>query len=235
MQLAAGLRVDGIAGKDTWRVLGIGTLWQSGQKAMPAAPAAKATGAGHKGPAPAARPLVQQPAIPPAKPPAQAAAAKADIPSDDNVLSWSADKKFQAVAMRAVDRLPGATRDELLKLLNPVSIGVTLAFWAASHFVGIGEVVDLFALLVGAVCLGGAVFDVAHDLGHALTLTYNAATQAELDDAAGLLAHVIATIGVAALVALLASCFTNSRSLSDDVLKLLDENQLKRVQQKLKI
>lgn len=31
------------------------------------------------------------------------------------------------------------------------------------------------------------------------------------------------------------SCYTNSRSLSDDVLKLLDESQLKRVQQKLKI
>jgi hypothetical protein len=31
------------------------------------------------------------------------------------------------------------------------------------------------------------------------------------------------------------TCYTNSRSLSDDVLKLLDEDQLKRVQQKLKI
>ena len=161
VQQAASLRVDGIAGKDTWRVLGTGTLWQTTHKAMPAAPAAKTAGPGHKGPAPAARPLVPQPAIPPAKPPAQAAAAKADIPSDDNVLSWSAVKKFQAVAMRAVDRLPGATRDELLRMISPMSIGITLGVWAASQFVGAGEVVDVIALLAGAVFLGWAVFNVA--------------------------------------------------------------------------
>ena len=72
------------------------------------------------------------------------------------------------------------------------------------HFFGPGEVVDVIALVADAAYMGWAVFDVAHDLGHALTLTYNAATQSELDDAAGLLAHVIVTIGVAALVALLA-------------------------------
>ena len=191
VQQAAGLRVDGVACKDTWRVLGTGTVWQLALKALPTAPAGKTASPGRNSPAPAARP------------PTQAAAAKADIASDDNVLSWAADKKFLVVATRAADRLPGQTLDELLRMISPLSIGITFGVWAASHFVGAGEVVDVLALLAGAAYLGWPVFDVAHDLGHALTLAHNAATQAELDDAAGLLAHAMVMIGVAALVALL--------------------------------
>jgi hypothetical protein len=124
--------------------------------------------------------------------------------SPSKVLTWPATKKFEEMVWHALNKLPGSMRQELLGLISPASIAITLGIWAASQLTGVGEVVDVALLGLGAYMLGTAVLSVMQDMSHALMLTYNASSEKDLDEAAGLLAHVISVIGVATLVALLA-------------------------------
>jgi hypothetical protein len=49
-------------------------------------------------------------------------------------------------------------------ILSPENLGImaaTIAIWAGSHFFGVGEVVDVGLLLVGAFLIGWSIEDVA--------------------------------------------------------------------------
>lgn len=119
---------------------------------------------------------------------------------------------FLEVTTRAINKLPGEMRAELLNMISPFAIAVTLAFWAASHFVGAGEVIDLALFAAGVFMLGSAIVGVMAELGECLVTTYNAGSEQELDAAATMLSHVISVIGVATLVALLAKIRANRGS-----------------------
>ncbi|HBL14578.1 MAG TPA: hypothetical protein DD379_24955 [Cyanobacteria bacterium UBA11162] len=92
-------------------------------------------------------------------------------------------------------------------LLNPTSLAViagVLAAWAASHAVGVGQVVDVILIGVGIVTLGLDVISVIEDLiGFAGVL--NAQNQEDIDQAAKHLAEAIATVGVEVVLQLLTS------------------------------
>lgn len=193
-QRAASIRADGIAGKDTWRVLGSGQVFAF-------APSGRL---------PAAVPIVGSTAA--AEPSPSVSVTVGTPVRIDDVLGWPAERKFLDVSRRAIDLLPCATRDELLKMISPASVGITLALWAASHLVGAGEVIDLALFGLGVIMIGSAVIGVMEELGHFLVKTHNAANQEDLDEAAAMLAHVIVVIGVTALVALLSKIRLKGRA-----------------------
>ena len=176
VQKLAGIEVDGVAGKDVWRVLANGKVYAAAGTSVPAAasPTARAPAAGNG---------------PPATPP---------------VITWTLEAKFSAMVGKAINLLPGAMRDELLGMISPMAIAITLAFWAASHFVGAGEIIDLALLTAGFYLIGRAIVGVVEETAHCLVLTHNAGSEKELDQAAAMLAHVISVVGVTTLVALLA-------------------------------
>jgi hypothetical protein len=126
-------------------------------------------------------------------------------PANSTVASWTLEEKFTEVLDRTASKLPGSIQGEfraLLSAANGAVIAGTLAVWALSHAVGIGEAVDIVLLVGGLAMLGFAVFDVAHDLADCLRLTVSAVDETGLEDAASHLAKAIAVIGVSVFVAL---------------------------------
>lgn len=123
------------------------------------------------------------------------------------VSKWPLKEKFAEVLRRTGPKLPGEMKNQFLALLTPVNLAImagTLAAWAGSHFFGVGEIIDILLLIVGAVFLGMAVFTAAKDLWLFAKGTVDAQTEDDLDKAATKLAEAIAIIGVAAFIALLA-------------------------------
>ncbi|NJD05819.1 MAG: peptidoglycan-binding protein, partial [Methylococcaceae bacterium] len=181
LQQAKSIRVDGIAGKDTWYHLLVGgelKLAVAGSAPTPRAPAI---------------------AAPPTPPPVPK-------PAEEAVLTWPLEKKFTEVLTLTGSKLPGDVQKEFMMLLSPESLAMiagTFVLLAASHAFGIGEVIDIVLLITGAYFLGRQVFEVAGDLNDFLVLTCNASDRKELDQAADHLSRVIAVIGVAAFIALL--------------------------------
>ena len=188
-QRAAGLSVDGVAGKDTWWLLGSGRTFTVSALAQEA----------KTGP--------QQSSV--VVPPLSKAAAPAPV---NDVQSWSPDKRILEVTQRAINRLPGEMRTELLNLISPRAIAVVLLFWAASHLSGPGEIIDLGLLAAGFYMLGSAIVDVVSELGHCMVITSRAHSEQELDEAAAMLAHAVSVITVATLVAFLAKLRANRGS-----------------------
>ena len=92
-------------------------------------------------------------------------------------------------------------------MLTPSSmamIAATFTALAVSQAFGIGEVVDLILLVVGAFFVGMAVFTAAEDIVECVKTTVKAKTPADLDRAADYLAQAIAILGVVAFFALIA-------------------------------
>jgi hypothetical protein len=79
----------------------------------------------------------------------------------------------------------------------------TLVVWAGSHFFGVGEIVDILLLGVGAVTLGFAVFEGADELYQFTTLALNANTEADLESAGQHFAHAVTLLGISTLQAIL--------------------------------
>lgn len=91
-------------------------------------------------------------------------------------------------------------------LLSPQSLAVvtgTLVVWAASHFLGVGEIVDIILLAVGVVVLGKAVWDLAEALWAFADRALNAKTDQDLDEAARHFARAVTLGGVDLIAALL--------------------------------
>ncbi len=83
------------------------------------------------------------------------------------VLAWSKEDKVTETIQRSKKYFGPALQQQVDALLTPENLAIlvgTLIIWAASHFVGIGEIVDVALLLVGAVMLGPAIVDVAENL-----------------------------------------------------------------------
>lgn len=121
------------------------------------------------------------------------------------VSAMSLDDRFIIVLKRTANYLPGDAREEFLQLIsqtNLVIMAATLAVWAASHYFGVGFVVDLILFVAGLVFLGLQVFQAANDFVTALKLTKTARSQADLDAAARHMARFVAVVGVAGFTAI---------------------------------
>lgn len=122
------------------------------------------------------------------------------------IAAWPLQRRFEDVLRRAQPKLPAEMRGEFAALIAPEAIAITagiLALWAASHAIGIGEIIDVVLLVVGLVALGWGVFEAASALFDFIEATTGARSEQDLERAATHLANAIALLGVAAFMALL--------------------------------
>lgn len=121
------------------------------------------------------------------------------------IAIWSSEDKIKATIQRSKKYLGPVLGQQVDALLEPGNLAImaaTLAIWGGSHFIGVGEVVDVILLLVGAAMIGPAVVDVAENLikfGKCI----NATTEEELDIAARAFADAAVKGGITVLMAVL--------------------------------
>jgi hypothetical protein len=104
-------------------------------------------------------------------------------------------KNFGPDVVRAID-----------SLLSPTNLAIlagTLTIWAGSHFFGVGEIVDVLLLVVGAFTIGWSIGDVATDLYTFVNLTVNTRTENDLDKAADAFSHAVVLAGISVVMAIL--------------------------------
>ena len=122
------------------------------------------------------------------------------------VGQMSDSEKVAEAIRRAIPLLPAEIREEVKALLTPealaVAVGV-LVVWAASHFIGVGEIVDVVLLAVGAVTLGAVAFKAGEELIGFAMKSVNATKSEDLDRAAQHFADAVALIGIQAVMTLL--------------------------------
>jgi hypothetical protein len=102
--------------------------------------------------------------------------------------------------------MPANVANQVDALLAPESLTIlaaTLAIWAGSHFFGVGEIVDVGLLLVGAFFVGWSITDVASNLLTFGTKSVNARSDEDIDIAARAFAAAVVTGGLTAVMALL--------------------------------
>ena len=125
--------------------------------------------------------------------------------SSGPISTWSNADKITETIRRSKKHLGPALGQQVDALLSPENMTImtaTLVIWAGSHFFGVGEVVDVVLLLVGAALLGPAVVDVAENLikfGQCI----NANTQEDLERGAKAFADAAIKGGIAVIMAIL--------------------------------
>ena len=122
------------------------------------------------------------------------------------IANLSNEEKLGVVLRRSLPLLPSHLRAHVAQMIHPKSLGIiagVTAVWAASHFVGVGAIVDAAMLLIGITALGGAAFEVARDLYRFAKLVHGAESDAELDEAAELFAKVVSSGGITLVMTLL--------------------------------
>ena len=123
------------------------------------------------------------------------------------IHSMTAVDKIGEALKRSLPLLPVEARTEVAKLLEPETLALvasTIAVWAGSHLVGVGEVVDIILLALGAAFLGAAAWDAARELVTFGTTAVNAVTSPDLDRAAHSFARAVNIIGINAVMIILA-------------------------------
>ncbi len=93
--------------------------------------------------------------------------------------------------------------DALLSPTNLTIMAGTLAAWAGSHFFGVGEIVDVLLLSVGAFTIGWSIGDVAKYLYTFADKTINARSEDDLDAAAKAFSQAVVLAGITAVMAIL--------------------------------
>lgn len=119
----------------------------------------------------------------------------------------SLEDRFAEVMRRALPKLPAEMREEFAALLEPEALAIivgVLAVWAASHYFGVGFVVDLILIVGGVFLLGWQLWEAGKDLVAFVQITRDARTEADLEMASHHLANFVAVVGVAAFIALIA-------------------------------
>ena len=102
--------------------------------------------------------------------------------------------------------LPSEAQEQLEALLTPQALAIavgTLVVWAGSHFVGVGEFVDIILLGLGVVFVRLGVIDGAAHLYDFVTIAVNAKSDSDLTKAAEHFAEAVAILGVTTIMALL--------------------------------
>ena len=121
------------------------------------------------------------------------------------IAGWSNADKVKETLERSKKYVGPALGQQIDALLSPENLAMllaTLVIWAASHFVGVGEIVDVALLLVGAAMLGPAIVDVADNLlkfGKCI----DARSEADLETCAKAFAEALTKGGITAIMAIL--------------------------------
>lgn len=123
-----------------------------------------------------------------------------------NPASMSSTEKIGEAMRRALPLVPANARAVITQMLEPAALAIvaaTLAVWAGSHFFGVGEIVDVILLAVGVFSIGFSVFEGGAELMEFAEGALGAASEADLDAAAGHFARAVTLLGISAVQAAL--------------------------------
>lgn len=123
-----------------------------------------------------------------------------------NVATMSNTDRLAEVLRRSKKNFGPDIGQMIDQLLSPANLAImagTLVLWAGSHFVGIGEIIDVILLMVGAFAIGWSIVDVAKDLATFADCTINAKIENDLEKAAQAFSHAIVLAGITVIMALL--------------------------------
>jgi hypothetical protein len=123
-----------------------------------------------------------------------------------DIFRMSSAERMGEAMLRSLPLLPHEAVDVVKSMLQPATLAImagTLAVWAASHMIGIGEFVDIFFLTVGFVTLGGAVWSGAEELYKFVDRATTAQSDPDLDAAAKHFAEAVKLLGISTLQAFL--------------------------------
>ncbi|WP_218079642.1 hypothetical protein [Anthocerotibacter panamensis] len=129
-----------------------------------------------------------------------------DLPQTSNIPQMNSAQKLGAVLKHTLPLLPTQVRSKVEAPFAPEALALLAGMagvWAASHAVGIGEVIDLVLLGVGITALGTEVVTIAQDLVGFVNGVLQAQTEADLEKAAEHLARAVAVVGVDVVAAVL--------------------------------
>lgn len=118
-------------------------------------------------------------------------------------VSGNQIERLTTAIERSIPLLPTEVRGKFVALLTPSTLGAlatVLAIWGASHFVGIGEAVDVVLLGVGVVAFGKEAIDIGRRFAAFARLATTASTDADVDRAAEQFAAAISAVGVDSLI-----------------------------------
>ena len=116
------------------------------------------------------------------------------------VLSMSPTEKVGEAMQRSLPLLPQDEKNVVRQMLSPASLAIiaaTLIVWAGAQVFGVGEVVDLILLAIGAFTIGFSVFEGGYELLAFAREAIGAKTETELDSAARHFARAVVILGVA--------------------------------------
>jgi len=122
------------------------------------------------------------------------------------VASWSFEKRLEETFIRTLPKVGPEARAQLQAVINPTSLAIiagVLIAWLVSHAFGIGEIIDIIILVIGAASIGFAVFTGLDYLYDFAVGVYRAKTLRDLDKAADDLAKAIGILGIQAVLAIL--------------------------------
>jgi len=121
-------------------------------------------------------------------------------------IPTSATERIAEAMKRSVAYLPqtlAAEGQSLLSNENLTILAGTIAIWAGSHFFGLGEIVDVGLLFIGAFTLGRSIADVGEQLLEFATTAIRARSDEDLDRSARAFAAAVMTGGIDAVSAIL--------------------------------
>lgn len=122
------------------------------------------------------------------------------------VMQMTTYEKVEAAIRLSLPLMSGEARAQVQALLSPQSLAIitgTLVLWAGSHFIGVGEIVDVIGLVVGFTLLGASVLEGGRSLYDFATGSVNARNEDDLKQAAQAFAHAVNVLGISAISAVL--------------------------------
>ncbi len=132
------------------------------------------------------------------------------------VGAMTLEDRCREVLVRTYHQLDDSLKDEFLALIQTETLVVGLASSLAAAIIGayfgITQILAILMLVVGGFFMGVAVFHAATDLVRAFALLMGARDDADLDEAAKLLAGVIAVVTVEVFVAIVAKGVKRARA-----------------------
>ncbi|MGV7031556.1 hypothetical protein [Methylobacterium symbioticum] len=134
-----------------------------------------------------------------------------EISSD--LKTWPARSKIMEMILRSISYLPKQIQKDLVDFISPTSLSIlagTLTFWAAGHFFGYGEAIDVVLLGVGYALIGYSAIEGVGNLLAGVKGAYLAQDEKQLESAAQTFAQGVSRLGVDAILLFLAKKFSAS-------------------------
>jgi hypothetical protein len=122
------------------------------------------------------------------------------------IARMSSAEKISAAMLLSLPHMPTYAQKIVSALLKPeifAMIAATLVVWVASHAIGVGEIVDVILLGMGAVSLGFSVFEGAGALYDFAVTAINARADADLEKAGKHFARAVTVLGISTVQAIL--------------------------------